>query len=167
MPLLFFTVSRVDGAGHGVYCERWQFECGLTAITMSVRGGDITGSCILRPSIGAFFPFQRYFGSTIVLIPQECDRNPELSAFNFSARKFFENCALVQNCRVFRRNVPVERLYQEKYASFHGSQLPFLRLKLLEPLFYFQNGQSVLEENRINFLIGGLKKRCNATNRMV
>lgn len=131
------------------HCERGRFECVFDCRNYVYMGeGDIAISSMLRPPIGASFPLRCYFGSTIALIPQECDGIPELAAFGISARELFERYALAQSCRVFRRSEPVERIYQELYVSLHDPQLPFLRLKLLELLFHFQNGQAALEENR-------------------
>lgn len=131
------------------HCVKGRFECVFDCRNYVYMGeGDTALNSMLRPPIGASFPLRYYLGSTISLIPEECDGIPEFSAFGINARGIFEKYSLAKHCRLFRRNEATEGIYQEIYDSLHDPQLPFLRLKLLELLYYFQNRQTVLEENR-------------------
>lgn len=131
------------------HCAKGRFECVFDCRSYIYMGeDDIALNSMLRPPIGASFPLRHYYGSTIALMPEICDGIPELSAFEINTRKITEKYSLLEHCRVFRRNETTERIYREIYASLHEPQLPFLRLKLLELLYYFQNRQTALEENR-------------------
>ena len=131
------------------HCARGRFECVFDCRNYVYMGeGDIALNSMLRPPIGASFPLRCYFGSSIALIPELCDNMPELSAFGISARGIFKKYALMEHCRVFHRNEAIEQIYRDIYHSLQEPQLSFLRFKLLELLYYFQNQQTVLEENR-------------------
>lgn len=131
------------------HCAKGRFECVFDSRTYVYMGeGDVALNSMLRPPIGASFPLRYYYGSPISLIPEACGGIPELSAFGISAGEIFAKYSLGRQCRVFRRSETVERIYREIYDSLSDPDLSFLRLKTIELLYYFQNRQTVLEENR-------------------
>ena len=110
--------------------------------------GDISINSQMHPPISSSFPLNYFFGSTIILYPEQSKGVPELEAFGIRAEAIAEKFSLDSKCPVFRRNEAVEHVYSELYARLSEPELPFLRLKILELLYHFQSRQTVLEENK-------------------
>lgn len=138
--------SRQDVIGIN-HCSRGRFECEFDSRNWLYIGeGDIVITSLVRPPIASFFPLNYYYGSTIVLFPEICENVPELGLFGISAKRIFDKFALDRKSPVFRRDEAVEQIYNEIYSHLRQPELPFLRIKILELLYYFQNRQSAFEE---------------------
>lgn len=148
--------QNVIGINH---CRKGRFECVFDSRNYLYLGeGDIALNSQMHPPIASSFPLNYFYGSTIILFPEIMKTVPELQAFQISADTIAEKYSLETRSPVFRRNVEIEHVYQELYTHLKHPSLSFLRLKVLELLYYFQSRQTVLEENR-DYLSGATVER--------
>lgn len=138
--------QNVIGINH---CRKGRFECAFDSRSYLYLGeGDIALNSQMHPPIASSFPEKYFSGSTIILFPEIMKTVPELQAFQISAEKIAEKYSLETRSPVFRRNLEIEHVYQELYDHLGNPSLPFLRLKVLELLYYFQSREIVFEEKR-------------------
>ena len=131
------------------HCLRGRFECAFDSRSFIYMGeGDISINSQMHPPISSSFPLNYFYGSTIILYPEQTKGVPWLEAFGISTEAITEKFSLNSRCPVFRRNEAVEHVYGELYACLSDPELPFLRLKILELLYHVQSRQTVLEENK-------------------
>ena len=148
--------QNVIGINH---CRKGRFECAFDSRNYLYLGeGDIALNSQMHPPIASSFPLNYFYGSTIILFPEVMQDVPELHAFQISADVIEKKYSLEARSPVFRRNVEIEHVYEELYTHLARPSLPFLRLKVLELLYYFQARQTAFEENR-EYLSGAAVER--------
>lgn len=158
----FRNVERENNIGIN-HCKRGRFECIFrNQRHLYMDEGDIAINSQKNQVMGSTFPLKYFYGTTIILQPEEAMEGAELEIFQIDPKELEKKYLLDCMSHVFRRNEELEHVYQELYSHLehcpNAPELPFLQLKVLELLYHFQCRQIVLKENR-EYLSGELVEK--------
>lgn len=132
------------------HCHRGRFECVFDKQNvLYLAEGDIALNSLYNLPKQSSVPMGRFYGSTILIFPEDMQDATLWEQFEIDFGKLSKKYGLERQCHIFRRDEGMEHIYDEIYRHIKKGKpnQAFLRVKVIELLYHFQNEEILTEKN--------------------